>query len=83
MEVEGAECKISFFCQGEVVQEALSKGGGEKVRRGLGAKPFFRFDRFFQIQFKNTSNLISLGFKMSSERFLFKDFKTGLTFWHM
>ena len=53
------------------------------MRRGQGAKPFFRFHPFFQIQFKNTSNLISLGFKMSSERFLFKIFKTGLIFWHM
>ena len=38
---------------------------------------------FFDIQFKNTYNLILLGFKLSSERFLFKDFKTDLTFWHM
>ena len=53
------------------------------MRRGQGAKPFFRFDPFFKIQFKNTSNLILLGFKMSSERFSFKNFETGLTFWHM
>ena len=38
------------------------------------------FDTFFDIQFKNTSNLILLGFKMSSERFLFMNFKTDLTF---
>ena len=38
---------------------------------------------FFEIQLKNTLNLIFPSFKMSSERFLFKDFKTRLTFWHM
>ena len=48
--------------------------------RGQGAKPFFRFDTFFDIQFKNTYNLILLGFKLSSERFLFTNFKTDLTF---
>ena len=48
-----------------------------------GTKPFFRSDTFFYLQFKNTSNMILLGFKMLSERFLFEDFKTGLTFWHM
>ena len=44
---------------------------------------FFEFDTFFDIQFKNTVNLIFPGFKVPSERFLSKDFKTGLTFWHM
>ena len=48
-----------------------------------GTKPFFRSDTFFDLQFKNTSNLILLDFKTSSKRFLFKNFKTGLTFWHM
>ena len=38
---------------------------------------------FLKNQFKNTSNLILLGFKMSSESFFHKNFKTGLTFWHM
>ena len=38
---------------------------------------------FFDIQFKNTYNLILLGFKLSSERFLFKNFKTDLTFSHI
>ena len=38
---------------------------------------------FFKLQFKNTSNLILLGFKMSSESFFHKNFKTGLIFWHM
>ena len=35
---------------------------------------------FFDFKFKNTSNLILLSFKMSSERFLFKDFKKGPNF---
>ena len=52
----------------------------KKVRRGQGAKPLFRFDLFFEIQFENTFNLILLDFKMSSESFVFKFFKTGLTF---
>ena len=41
------------------------------------------FDTFFDIQFKNTFNLVFPYFKVPSERFLFKNFKTGLTFWHM
>ena len=35
---------------------------------------------FFYLQFKNTSNLVLLGFKMSSERFLFKNLKQVLLF---
>ena len=35
---------------------------------------------FFDIQFENTSNLILLSFKVPSERFFYKVFKTGLTF---
>ena len=80
--MRGQGAKI-FFCQGAGVQEALSGGGVNKVRRGQGAKPFFRFDTFFDIKFKNTSNLIFPDFKIPSERFLFEDFKTGLTFWHI
>ena len=45
-----------------------------------GTKLFFDRTLFFDLQFKNTSNLILLGFKMSSKRFLFKNFKTDLTF---
>ena len=41
---------------------------------------FLEFDTFFDIQFKNTSNLIFLGFKVSFERFIHKNFKTGITF---
>ena len=83
MEVEVAGCKKFFFARGRWCRRHYQGVEVKKVRRGLGAKSFFRFDPFFQIQFKNTSNLILLGFKMSSERFLFKDFKTGLTFCHM
>ena len=35
---------------------------------------------FFHIQFRNTSNFIFLGFKVSSERFFHKNFKTSLFF---
>ena len=42
---------------------------------------FLEFDtHFFDIQFKNTYNLIFLGLKVPSERFFHKNFKTGLTF---
>ena len=58
-------------------------GGGGGGRGGMAQNHFSDRTLFFDLQFKNTSNLILLGFKMSSERFLFKDFKTGLTFWHM
>ena len=53
------------------------EGGG---RRGQGRIFFLEFDTFFNIQFKNTFNLIFPGFKVPSESFLFKNFKTGLTF---
>ena len=46
--------------------------------------PFFsEFDTFFYVQFKNTSNLIFSSFKVPSKSFFSKNFKTGLTFWHM
>ena len=35
---------------------------------------------FFHIQFKNTSNLIFPGFKVSFKSFFPKNFKTGITF---
>ena len=53
------------------------EGGG---RRGQGRIFFLEFDTFFYFKFKNTSNLIFSIFKVLSERFLFKNFKTGLTF---
>ena len=90
--------KWSYYCQGVVVQEALSiEGAGCKIfflPGGSGAggiinwggwvqNHFSDLTLFFYIQFKNTSNLILLGFKLSSERFLFKNFKTDLTFSHI
>ena len=55
-------------------------GGGAGGRGGMAQNQFSVLIPFFKLQFKNTSNLILLGFKMSSERFLFKDFKIDLTF---
>ena len=56
------------------VNEGVGWGGW------FGANFSFRLTNFFDIQFKNTSNLIFLDFKVPSERFFHKDFKTGLTF---
>ena len=62
----------------------LSKPGGEGGGAGGMVQLFFwNLTHFFDIQFKNTSNLIFLGFKVPSERFFHKNFKTGLTFWNM
>ena len=55
----------------------LPGGGGAG---GMVAIFFLRFENFFLIQFKNTSNLILLSFKVPSERFFHKVFRTGLTF---
>ena len=44
---------------------------------------FWNLTPFFDFKFKNTSNLIFLGFKVPSESFFPKNFKIGLTFWHM
>ena len=55
-------------------------GGGGGERGGMAQNHFSDRTLFFYLQFKNTSNLILLGFKMSSKRFLFKNFKTDLTF---
>ena len=52
-------------------------------RRGQGRIFFWNLTPFFDFKFKNTSNLIFPSFKVPSERFLFKNFKTGLTFCHM
>jgi hypothetical protein len=51
-------------------------GGGAGMMQIL----FWNLTHFFDIQFKNTFNLIFLDFKVPSERFFNKDFKTGLTF---
>ena len=65
-------------------------GGREEIdiwgwwwEEGAGKNFFLEFDIFFDIQFKNTSNFIFPGFKVPYETFLFKDFRTGPTFWHM
>ena len=54
------------------------------IARGVGAggmvQMFGNLTQFFDIQFKNTSNLIFLGFKVPSESFFPKDFKSGVTF---
>ena len=57
-------------------------GGGRGGEGGVGQNLFLEFDTFFffYFEFKNTSNLIFPSFKGPSERFLFKDFKTGPTF---
>ena len=61
--------------------------GGANSGAGSGAGSggmvpifFWNLTLFFDIQFKNVSNLVFLGFKVPSERFFHKDFKTGLTF---
>ena len=49
-------------------------------REGQGIISFLEFGIFFDIQFKNTSNLIFPGFMVPSKRFFPENFKTGLTF---
>ena len=44
---------------------------------------FWNLTPLFDFKFKNTSNVIFLGFKGPSESFFPKNFKTVLTFWHM
>ena len=56
---------------------------GTWIWEKIGANFFLNLTHCFDIQFKNTLNLIFLGFKVPSERFFHKDFKTGLTFWNM
>ena len=68
-------------CQGVVVQDENCQGGG--AGGGMVQIFFLEFDTFFYIQFKNTSNLIFLGFTVSSESFFQKDFKTSLIFWYI
>ena len=41
---------------------------------------FWNLRKIFEIQFKNTTNLVLLSFKVPSERFFHKNFKTDLTF---
>ena len=65
------------MCQGVVVQDEKCQGGGVG---GNLQNLFWNLTHFIDIQFKNTVNLIFLSFKVSSERFFHKNFKTGLTF---
>ena len=61
--------------------------GGANSGAGSGASSggmvpifFWNLTLFFDIQFKNTSNLVFPSFKVPSKSFFPKDFKTGLTF---
>ena len=71
-----------------VAQPFFSGGAGGLLQKlpavgsagGLVQKKICRLRIFFDIQFKNTFNLILLSFKVPSERFFHKNFKTGLTF---
>ena len=57
-------------------------GGGGGGRGGMAQNHFSILIPFLKIQFKNTSNLILLGFKKPFESFFHKFFKTDLTFWN-
>ena len=48
-----------------------------------GKNFFCNLTLFFYIQFKNIFNLIFPGSKVPSKSLFPKNFKTGLTFWHM
>ena len=72
--------KWNWYCQGVGVQVALLPGGGGS---GMVQIFFWNLTHFFDFQFKNTSNLIFPDFKVSSKSFFPKDFKIGLTFWHI
>ena len=65
-----------------VVQNETWQGGGGAGAGagGMVQKKIWSLTHFFDFEFKNTFNLIFLGFKVPSERFFHKDFKTGLTF---
>ena len=56
-----------------------------KVVGGRGREEtfFWNLTIFFYIQFKDTFYLILPAFKVSSKSFFSKNFKKGLTFWHM
>ena len=61
----------------------IARGGGLGSGAGSGGmvqKKIWNLTQFFDIQFKNTSNLIFQGFKVPSEKKFHKDFKTGLIF---
>ena len=64
--------------EGAIFFEILPGGG--KGGRGMVQFFFWNLTLFFDFEFKTTSNLIFLDFKVPFERFFHKDFKTGLTF---
>ena len=79
---------IQRYCQGVVGVEGaifleILPGGGKGGKGGMVQILFWNLTHFFDFEFKNTSNLIFLGFKVPSERFFHKNFKTGLTFCYM
>ena len=61
----------------EILEKKLLDG---TLKLGMAQNHFSDLTFYFEIQFKNTINLIFLSFKMPSKSFLFKNFKTGLTF---
>ena len=65
--------------EGAIFLEILP-GGGKGGKGGMVQILFWNLTHFFDFEFKNTSNLTLLGFKVPSERFFHKNFKTGLTF---
>ena len=73
----GGRVQKNFFLPGGSGAGGIISWGG-RVQNHFSDLTFF-----FDFEFKNTSNLIFPGFKVPSERILFKDFKTGLTFCHM
>ena len=62
-----------FSLQATAVDRCVAEGAWCKICFGIR-------HIFFS---KNTSNLILLSFKVPSEIFFHKNFKTGLTFWNM
>ena len=76
LSIEVAGCRKIFLPGGSGAGGIFSWGG--RVQNHFSDLKFF-FDFKFQI----TSILIFSSFKVPYERFLFKDFKTGLTFWHL
>ena len=65
--------------EGAIFFEILP-GGGKGGKGGMVQILFWNLTHFFDFELKNTSNLIFLGFKVPSESFFHKNFKTGLTF---
>ena len=72
-----------FFARGRGCRRHYQGVGGIRCWSSRVQNHFSDRTLFFDIHFKNTSNLNFLGFKVPNERFFHKDFKTGLIFWHM